>query len=1013
MFKISPAVRISFSLMMFALSVLLIADLFGVIPKRDVIQLDARKKICEVLAVQLSFAASQSEFEVVNSSLEIFVDRNADVIAASMSKVDSSVVAQYGEFIEFSRTSNNKSHDNMVVVPIYAGAEQWGTVNVEFKSLYSSSIFSFFTDSIFGLLIFFSLSCFIGFMFILRKSLTVLDPKKVVPDRVHTAFNTLAEGVMILDDKERIIMANDAFANKINQESDDLLGTKVSALKWKHINSKQHQSKDKMPWNYAIKDGINKMGVALNLSTTGTGIRSFSTNCAPIQDDKGKIRGALVTLDDVTDVEETNVSLENAVTTLKNNELEIKRKNNELKILATRDPLTGCYNRRAFFDLTEKALEEAEKTDTNVSIIMIDIDHFKSFNDRFGHSVGDEAIRLVSDVLNNHCAVESAIVGRYGGEEFCIALPNIDSETAVSVAENLRQVIQNSSSGFCADNVVITASFGVSCNNDAAKGCSQILEQADHSLYIAKESGRNRVVSWNQDDLSRVDDITVIDFDNKNSILDVVDHVEENKDNVSFLQKHINDLEAELKSIKSSSEDINDNYIDPITKLPTRAILEDRISQAMANSNRSGKAISVAVINIDMFRRINATMGQAVGDKFLRAVGHRLKNILRRSDTVASMMSPGQSGPSFSRLRDDEFAVLLTGLNDVESLTYVIKRIQNKFCGKLEVSGSELYVTTSIGLSVYPRDGDLAQDLIENARRAQKQAKRLIGRNNFQFYSLEDNRKILDQMQIEIELHNAIEQNQFQLLYQPKMNLKTNTINSMEALIRWNHPDKGLIFPDAFIPVAEKTGMIIQMGRWCLRTACIQTKIWVDMGADNIRTSVNVSVIEFTDEGFNGSVVQALNESQLDARHLEIELTESIFMEDPESAYRIIEELRFLGVTVTLDDFGTGYSSLSYFGKLKMDWLKLDRSFLLEAMDNKRADTMYSGIVRMAHETGVKVVSEGVETQAQHDYVKHLKVDELQGYILSKPIDVTTMMNFLFLPHNENRVKNQSYVVDL
>lgn len=1004
MFTISPAVRISFGLVMFTLSVILIADLIGVVPKKDAILMDARKKVCEVLAVQLSFAASRSDFKEVSSSLDIFVSRNDDVVAASMSKADGSVVAKYGEFIKFdSDSGNDTSHESMVVVPIYAGAKKWGTVNVEFKSLYSTGLFSVFTDSILGLLLFSSLSCFMGFLFILRKALTVLDPKAVVPERVHAAFNTLAEGVMILDDKERIIMANDSFANKINQNADDLLGTKASSLKWKHMNREQRQAKDNMPWIDAIKDGVKKMGVALNLATTGTGVRSFSTNCAPILDDNGKTRGALVTLDDVTDVEETNVLLENAVMTLRSNEVEINRKNSELEILAARDSLTGCYNRRAFFDLSEKALEEAEKAAAPISVIMVDIDHFKSINDRFGHAIGDEAIKLVADVLNNNCAIAGAIVGRYGGEEFCIALPKVEIVTAISVAEDLRKKIQATSNGFCAENVFVTASFGVASNNESSSSCSQILEQADNALYVAKESGRNRVVSSNQNDMvGRANTATVIDPGDRESASDETGQAKY-ANNVQLLQQRVDELEVEVLSFQSSTGAAVDSHIDPITKLPTRVILEDRISQAMSSSIRTGKLLSVAVINIDMFNRINATMGKAVGEDFLRAVGHRLKDILRRSDTVASMMAPGQSGPSFSRLHEDEFAVLLTGLEDVESLTYIIKRIQNKFSGKIEISGNEIYVTTSIGMSIFPGDGDSPDHLIENARRAQKQAKSLVGRNNFKLYSLEYNRKIIDQIEIEIELHNAIEKKQFELLYQPKLDMRTGTVNSMEALIRWNHPVKGTILPDMFIPVAEKTGMIIDMGRWCLRTACAQTKQWVEMGAHDLRTSVNVSALEFSGEGFKDSIVQALKETRLDARHLEIELTESTIMEDPESAHRIIEDLRYLGVTVTLDDFGTGYSSLSYFGKLDIDWLKLDRSFLLEAMDNKRSNTMYSAIVSMAHQTGVKVVSEGVETKAQQDYVTSLNVDELQGYILSKPIDITAMINLLFPAYYESR----------
>jgi diguanylate cyclase (GGDEF)-like protein len=1006
--KISPSIRISFGLVMFTLSVILIADLFGIVPNKEILMLEARKKVSESLAVQLSVAASMSEFKMIETTLELFVDRNDDVVAASMSKVDGIIIAQYGDFIHYEKNVygevEQKSTDNVVVVPVFAGEQQWGSINVEYSSIYAVGWFSLLTDSLLGILLFVAFGCFTGYLFILRKALKVLDPKSVVPDRVRTAFNTLSEGVMIMDDKEQIIMANNAFAEKINENPDDLLGVKASSLKWRYLSRDHHKSNEKMPWVIAIKDGVNKVGVALKLSTRKSGVRSLSTNCAPIFDDKGKSRGALVTFSDVTEVEETNVLLENAVSTLKNNEVEIKKKNSELEVLATRDPLTGCYNRRAFFAQFEKAYDDSESSGKPLSCIMLDIDHFKSVNDRFGHAVGDEVIRLISDVLNNNGIRDDAIVARYGGEEFCIALPDCVAEDATKVAEHFRQAIQTTSKDFCAKNVTITSSFGVSCNSGTVSNCSQMLEEADKALYVAKESGRNRVICWQQGGttLSSINDTVVIDLDditNEDS-----DDASSDNGKIALLQSKVESLQGKLDYLSDCNEVLENCNVDPITNLPSEAIFKDRVNQAMAYALRSEKLMAVATLNIDMFSRIKDTMGNTISDEFLRAVGHRLKDVLRSSDTVASMIVPGQAGPSFARLKDDEFALLLTGLSDVESLTYVIKRIQNKFSGKIEVAGNEIYVTTSIGISVFPVDESDVDQLIENARRARKQAKQLRGRNNYQFYSLADNSKVVNQMQLEIDLHNAIEEQQFVLYYQPKLDISSGDVASLEALIRWEHPTKGLVFPDNFIPVAEKTGMILDIGKWCLLEACKQTKRWVDMGATNLRTSVNMSACEFSDVGFKDNVLKALKGSGLDARHLEIEITESTIMADQIAAQKLIDELRFQGVTITLDDFGTGYSSLSYFGHLELDWLKLDRSFLLEAMNLERSRTIYSSIVEMVHATGVKVVSEGVETLEQYEYIKDMEVDEMQGYLLSKPVTAELTEAILF-PKQDKKVQ--------
>ena len=1006
--KISPSIRISFGLVMFTLSIILIADMFGVVPNKETLLLDSRQKVSESLAVQLSVAASMSEFEMIKITVEQFVKRNDDIIAASMSKVDGTVIAEYGQFVHFEETGSDRgvqeSTDKIVVVPVFAGARQWGSVIVEYDPIYAAGWFSFLTDTILGILLFVAFGCFAGYFIILRKSLKVLDPKSVVPDRVRAAFDTLSEGVMIIDDKEHILMANNAFAEKINEDPENLLGVKVSSLKWKYYNKEDDQANKIMPWVSAIKEGAKNTGVAIKLSTRNAGVRSLSTNCSPIFDDKGKSRGALVTFSDVTDVEEINVLLENALTNLRKNEVEVKRKNSELEVLATRDSLTGCYNRRAFFDLFEKAYNNSEKLSVPLSCIMLDIDIFKSINDRFGHAVGDEVIRLVADVLNSQCNSDTMVVGRYGGEEFCIALSECNIEEATVLAERLRQDILSVSKNFCAENTIVTASFGVSCNSDKVSSCMDVLEQADKALYVAKENGRNTVMRWNENDtgVSSINDTVVININDAKDKEIKDSHADNGK--ILLLQSKIETLQNKITKLDNGEKLEESDGMDQITKLPSQLIFKDRINQAMNYSERSGKPMSVVTLNIDMFTRIKDTMGKAVGDDFLRVVGHRIKSILRCSDTVASMTSPGQSDSSFCRLCGDEFALLLTGLDSIESLTHVIKRIQNKFSGKVEVSGNKIYVTMSIGIAVYPQDGNDAETLIDNSRRAQKQAKKLKGRNNYQFYSLADNRQVINQMQIEIDLHNAIEEEQFVLFYQPKLDMASGEVTGAEALVRWNHPSKGLLLPNDFIPVAEKTGMILDLGKWCLMEACKQTKRWVDMGAADIRTSVNVSAHEFCDDDFKANVLNALKVSGLDASHIEIEITESTIMVDQIVAQKLIDDLRFHGITITLDDFGTGYSSLSYFGSLDLDWLKLDRLFLLKAMENERSRIMYSSIVEMVHATGVKVVSEGVETQAEYEYIKGLKVDELQGYILSKPVSVESLETIIF-PNSEQAVK--------
>lgn len=984
--KLPPSIRLSIGLVMLTLSVILFADLFGLVPNQDHIELDSRKKVCESLAVQLSVYATNLDTPAMNQLLESFVDRNDDILAASMRKTDGELLAIIGKFSDNAlRESKQESTAELVVVPVYAGEDHWGSVNVEFKGKYGTGLYGLTHNTRIVALIFITISCFAGYYFILRRALRILDPKSVVPDRVRSAFNALSEGVIIVDKKNQIIMANKAFAEKVDKDSDALMGMDASALNWSR--RKEEMSED-MPWQHSIKHGKKQTGISLHLITPNDGIRNLSINSAPIVDDDGKARGALVTFDDITKVQETNEKLENAVDDLTRKQSEIARKNIELETLASRDSLTGCYNRRAFFDKFEMYFEYAVKNGEELSCIMLDIDHFKSVNDRFGHGVGDEVIAMVAGILNSYQR-SNTLIGRYGGEEFCIVLNKTGLDSAMAVAERLRINIEGS--GAHNGQLKVTASFGVAGLNDGLERSAELVDRADIALYAAKEAGRNRVMQW-KSGLSAA---------RKHRNTTAIEHVSETdelkytrKVQMEILENKIASLEAELK--KRVDSVVSSSYTDSVTGLPTRIILEDRLQQALALAQRTNTIAVVAVLNIDMLSRITDAHGDEVGDAFLKEVANRLKAITRRSDTVASMVAPGHSGPSLSRLRGDEFALVFSGINEVESISNIVRRIQEKFKGKIQVDGREFYVSMSVGMSLFPADGEKASVLVEHARTAQKFAKQTNNKNSTAFYSSDINAKVIQQMELEADVHTALEQNQFTLVYQPKLDMKLGETHTVETLIRWEHPERGMLLPYVFISLAERSGMIIELGQWILRSACVQTKKWVDMGAKDIRTSVNVSAIEFTDDDFVLNVRSVLRDTGLSARHLEIEITESVVLKNFEDVAKKIEELRLMGVTMTLDDFGTGYSSFSYLGKLDFDWIKLDRVFLLEALSNDRSRMMYKGIVEMAHNAGFRVVSEGIEDKLQYEFVHELKVDELQGYILSRPVVAEEISNILF-----------------
>jgi len=413
---------------------------------------------------------------------------------------------------------------------------------------------------------------------------------------------------------------------------------------------------------------------------------------------------------------------------------------------------------------------------------------------------------------------------------------------------------------------------------------------------------------------------------------------------------------------------------DPVTNLPNRLLLTDRITQAIAWSRRQNRPIAVIFLDLDHFKYINDSLGHAVGDKLLQSVSRRLLANVRGSDTV-------------SRLGGDEFVILLSEIISPEDATTSAKRILLSLNTPHSIAGEQdlQHIGGSIGISVYPEDGEDAEMLIKNADTAMYHAKE-NGRNNFQFFTADMNLKVVERQSLEGGLRRALGREEFLLHYQPQVNLDTGEITGVEALIRWQQPDRGLVFPAQFVPVAEDCGLIIQIGRWVLREACTQARAWQNAGLPPLPIAVNVSAVEFRDKGFVEGVRTILLETGLEARYLELEVTESVLMEDAESTASVLQELKTMGVHLAVDDFGTGYSSLSYLRQFPIDVLKIDQSFIHQITSNPDDSSIVSAIIHMGKSLKHLVIAEGIETQEQRAYLQTQLCTEGQGYLFSRPL---------------------------
>jgi diguanylate cyclase (GGDEF)-like protein len=412
-------------------------------------------------------------------------------------------------------------------------------------------------------------------------------------------------------------------------------------------------------------------------------------------------------------------------------------------------------------------------------------------------------------------------------------------------------------------------------------------------------------------------------------------------------------------------------YFDQLTGLPNRSLLNERFKYAMSLAERSGEQLAVMFLDLDHFKDINDTLGHSIGDAVLIEVAERLKAAIREVDTV-------------SRLGGDEFILVFPGTNS-DGAAIVASKLIDAVSMTFNIDEHELVGTPSIGIAIYPNDGDNFEDLLKNADTAMYRVKQ-ESRNNFRFFTAEMQSHSERNLQLVNAMRHALERNEFHLLYQPQITLSDGHIIGAEALLRWQHPELGLISPAEFIPIAEDSGQIIHIGEWVLREAVSQMKAWMDSGLPPMVVAVNISAIQFRQPHLPELVTSILQEAQLPAKHLELELTEAVAMDDPHVAVSIMDELFARGIRMSIDDFGTGYSSLSYLKRFKVYKLKIDQSFVRDISDDPEDKAIVTAIINLASSLDMHTIAEGVETASQLAFLRLQGCDEVQGYYFSKPL---------------------------
>lgn len=995
-FNLKPYLRLSLGLIGLTLSIILAGHFFGIVPDPSRAELANRKNLTEALAVQFAFAAEKHDFVQIERTLKFLVNRNTDVLSGAMRASDGTYHAIAGDHHAiWPKLADDESSTAYIQVPIMQGSQRWGTVELSFAPFLGKNLLEQMRSSFWGMLIFIAISGFLGYSILLKRALKELDPSNVIPPRVRTAFDTLTEGILILDEQGRIVLANRSFGDKVGFQFDQLLGKEINHLNWEKASAEQLQENWQYPWNESLQNLRIQTRVRLSYRTAHDDDTIFMVNSAPILGNGNECKGALVTFDDVTEIEDNNIKLDLMLKKLEVSRSEITRQNHELKRLAEIDPLTGFYNRRALNLYFNELFNETQKSKRELICIMLDIDHFKSINDNYGHQTGDEVIKLVTAIAKENLR-DTDIVGRYGGEEFCLVLANIDCDSALKIAERIRMSIMNTHDYHAFGIKRVTISLGLSSIQDGAKSTSELIELADQALYFAKKNGRNRAVFWH--DLPKGSEAVVNEIQETakkpakdwNSQITPHDHT---------VITDINQLHAKITELEKMNDEqkklieSNLNY-DSVTRLPNRTRFCEHLKTAIAYASRSNHLVVIVSIALTNFKRIQTTLGNETADKLVIEISRRLSSVLRTTDTITADIDTMKFDSVLSRKNDANFYALLPEVKQDHSISWIINRIQTTFNQIVVLDGLNIQPESAMGISIFPMDEQNPEILLNYADLAANHAESK-GAGACIFYSEEMNAQYIKQMEIESGLVRAIAQNEFEIFYQPIINTQQGVITKAEALLRWNQPEKDILAAFGFIEVAERSGLIIKIGDWVCREVIRQLAVWQQEIAQDIQVSVNISSLQLQQIDLVDKILGYLKENQVSPRSLIIEVTESMVIHNHEMAKKNLERFHEAGISIALDDFGIGYSTFQYLQKFPVDIIKIDRIFINNIEENPCNDGIVSAIIAMSKKLGIKTVAEGVETEAQFKYLYRLKCEEVQGYLTGRPMSAAQIQQLI------------------
>ena len=946
---ITPTLQITIGLLSLTISLILIAYSFGLVPSENNAALEARARISENLAVQLANLAGRNDVVAIKETVETVLSRNGDILSIAIRNAEGKLLVDTGSHdAHWLEPIDGKSTATRVLVPLWDANVPKGRIEIAFRPFETGGDVFGIPRAMMTFVGFIGIAGLAGYYFILKRSLRELDPSRAIPERVKAAFDTLAEGILIMDESEFVLLSNDAFVKDIYPTPKSLLGINASMLPW--VLGDGATPASDLPWRTAVREEKPVLSVPMSIRDPFGEEHKLMVNATRIVDGRGVVRGVIATFDDVTVLHRTNNQLSNSIDELQASQFTISEQNKQLLLLASSDPLTGCLNRRTFFAEAELKLQDTRSQGRPMSFLMLDADHFKSVNDRFGHMVGDQVLIGLADIMKRMCS-DRGLVGRYGGEEFCIALTELGEQEVERLAEQIRRAVANVAT-LLPNGEPVTISIGIASLTDAHCEIADLVKRADEALYAAKTTGRNRFVNW-----SRMPS------------LPLTPKSQPAAQSGQRVEGALPPVPDELKAVLKRNDE-------PTGSPQPDAVLA-RID-AMIQEDGGTRCFAIARIDVDNLEYFDDRYGPDVCDALLEKISQRIKSKLRRSDKLG-------------RLGTGEFVLLFDPFESKEEIEPIAERILAELEQPFLIGELELFCSCRIGVSVYPEHGRSYEALRRNADSAMLRARR-SPKGETVFFDSGMTQAAAERTEVEQRLRLAIRDRSFCCAFQPKVDLSRRRVVGFEALVRLRGDDGKIHQPEEFIGLAVELGLIDQITSLVLEMVLDSVDRLDTAFGPATTVSINIAAALANDLEFMLRFVNLIRESKFSNR-IVLELTEDSFITRGIFQTVMIPMLREIGVRVSIDDFGTGYSSLSVLADITADEIKIDRSFISGIHQRPRNQSILRAINSLGHALNMTIVAEGVESFEEVAYLQAAtSIRYAQGFYFSEPLYLEDMI---------------------